>query len=390
MKKLLVKVKNKIKAPKTKTLFIISIIMAVITVFSVLLFKITVKYPKFIDTYYFNKVFKVINFPGKLIISLFPFSVSELLLVAIIFFIIFYMVRTIINTVKYIRNKQKHPYIPFLRFVLSLIIITSSVITMFVFNGGLNYNSSTFADRAGFVLGESSTKELEELCMYLGQEAGKTRKLISENEKGVIDPDISLHKTFKKAKDGYFVIKETYPYLGGFYPTAKPVLSSVFMCYTNITGIYPYIIPEALINYKTPAPSLPATICHEMAHQRGISREDEANYIAFIACINNPDPVFKYSGYYMALGYAMNSLYQYDGDAANRVSETLDPGIYRDMAFENEFWKQFETPKDIVATISETVNNNYLETVHVEDGTHSYGRMVDLLIAARREQLSKG
>ena len=56
------------------------------------------------------------------------------------------------------------------------------------------------------------------------------------------------------------------------------------------------------------------------------------------------------------------------------------------MQAAREFWKQFETPKNIVATVSENVNNKYLETVNVEDGVHSYGRMVDLLLAYRRAE----
>ena len=381
-----VKRKIKLRAPSTKTLLYIFLIFLACSIVSVILFEVSEGHPDTVDKYYSPVVFRVISFPAKVFISIFPFSVFEFTLISLILFILIYFVRTIVLTIKKVKNKQGKIYIPAVRFVLIIGIIITSIISMFVANGGLSYNGRTFAEKSGLVIVESSTEELEALCLFLAEEAAKARKLIPENDQGVIDPDVSVFELTSKAKDGYKAIEDTYPNLKGFYPKAKPVLFSHFMCYTNITGIFPYVIPEPNVNYKTPIMSLPATINHEMAHQRGISREDEANFIAYLASINNPDPLFQYSGYYLALNYALDSLSSYNGDAARRVYEKLDDGILRDKKAAREFWKQFETPKDIVATISENVNNNYLEKVNVEDGIHSYGRMVDLLLAQRRAE----
>lgn len=382
------KLKNRIKfrTPSTKSLLYIFLFFLVCSAISVALFKISEKNPHVVEEYYNSIVFKAITLPSKMFVSIFPFSVSEIALVTVILFVITYFIRTVVLTVKRMRKKQGKIYIPAVRYILSIGILITGIITMFVVNGGLNYNGITFADRSGLVLTETSTEELEELCMFLGEQAAKARKLLPENDKGVISPDVSVFELAKKAKDGYKAIEDTYPYLKGFYPKAKPAIFSHFMCYTEITGIYPYIIPEPNINYKTPIMSLPSTINHEMAHQRGISREDEANFIAYLASINNPDPLFQYSGYYLALNYSLNALSKHNGDASRRVYEALDKGILRDMQAAREFWKQFETPKNIVATVSENVNNKYLETVNVEDGVHSYGRMVDLLLAYRRAE----
>jgi hypothetical protein len=48
------------------------------------------------------------------------------------------------------------------------------------------------------------------------------------------------------------------------------------------------------------------------------------------------------------------------------------------MADHNSYWRDFEGP---AAEISETVNNTYLKANAQSDGTCSYGRMVDLLLA---------
>lgn len=372
----------------TFTLFKIFLFFFIGAIVAVILFKTSVNYPELVDKYYTQVFFRIVTLPAKIFISIFPFSVFELSIALLVLFVIYYFVKTIVKTIGSIIRKQKHPYIHSVRFLLTTATIASYIICIFVFSGGLSYNNVTFAEKSGYILSESTTEELEELCLFLGEQAGIARSKLPVNDKGVINPDISVYELANKAQDGYKAIEKDFPYLGGFYPNAKPVASSIFMCYTNITGIYPYVIPEPLVNYKTPIMSLPATIAHEMAHQRGFSREDEANYIAFLASVNNPDPLFQYSGYYLAFNYALDQLYAHNSEAAQRVASSIDSGIFRDRAASSEFWKQFETPKDIVATISETVNNEFLETVHVEDGTHSYGRMVDLLLAARKAELN--
>ena len=55
----------------------------------------------------------------------------------------------------------------------------------------------------------------------------------------------------------------------GNYSKAKIILNSKLLSYTNITGIYSPFTGEANINTNQPSTSIPFTILHEMAHQRG-------------------------------------------------------------------------------------------------------------------------
>ena len=43
--------------------------------------------------------------------------------------------------------------------------------------------------------------------------------------------------------------------------------------------------------------NIPHTICHELSHLKGFMREDEANFIGYLACIGSDSPDFRYSGY---------------------------------------------------------------------------------------------
>ena len=60
------------------------------------------------------------------------------------------------------------------------------------------------------------------------------------------------------------------------------------------------------MNVDCPMALLPATIAHELAHQRGVAGEDEANFVAVAACLADGDPTFVYSGALMAYVYLGN------------------------------------------------------------------------------------
>ena len=172
--------------------------------------------------------------------------------------------------------------------------------------------------------------------------------------------------------------------LKGIYSRPKGVYSSKLLCYAGITGIFMPFTYEANVNMMTPDPSFPHTIMHEMAHQRGFSREDEANFVGYLACKYHPDYDFQYSGYYHALVYSLNTLYGYDKDKSDEIMGMLSKDVLKDMTYENNFWKQFESPIEEITT---AINDNYLKANHQYDGVYSYGRVVDLLLAERRQNI---
>ena len=360
------------------------LIAAAAAVLAALCYRLTAHCPEWVDRCYTQIIFRIINFPLKLAAYILPFSIGEVLLYLGICFFLFYTIRMLVLTIRALIRRQKQPYLPALCYAVTMGTAAFAAIACFILFGGLNYNSVTFADKAGYEIVETDTDELKALCLYLSARASEARAELPEDASGVVAPDDTVSDLLQAAKDGYAVLSERFPYLNGFYPDAKPALFSVVMCYTQITGIYPYLLPEPVVNAKTPIMSLPHTICHVMAHQRGFAREDEANYIAYLAAISNPDPVFVYSGYYTAFVYAMNALYADDPAAWEEVAAATEEGIFADMRYANQFWSRFETPNDIVANLSQKVNDTYLQANRVEDGVKSYGRVVDLLLAEYR------
>jgi hypothetical protein len=76
---------------------------------------------------------------------------------------------------------------------------------------------------------------------------------------------------------------------GGLGPP-KPLYLSRLMGILGFSGIYLPFTAEPAINELIPPAELPFAIANQKAHQRGYAREDEANFVAYVICINAEDP----------------------------------------------------------------------------------------------------
>ena len=81
-------------------------------------------------------------------------------------------------------------------------------------------------------------------------------------------------------------------------------------------------------------------------------------------------------------GCAGNALARADASAYAALCAAYSPQVRRDLAQNNAYWAQFDG--QTLSELSEKTNNAYLKANGQTDGTRSYGRMVDLLLAEWR------
>jgi len=154
------------------------------------------------------------------------------------------------------------------------------------------------------------------------------------------------------------------------------------MSYTHITGVYTFFTGESNLNVNFPDYTLPYTAAHELAHQRGFAREDEANFIAFLVCDASDDPYIRYSGYVGMYQYVMNALYRADKELYREVYRMGEMSLRLEQVAYGEFFKKYEKSK--VGEVSGAINNSYLQSQGTV-GTKSYGMVVDLTVAYFRQ-----
>ena len=131
------------------------------------------------------------------------------------------------------------------------------------------------------------------------------------------------------------------------------------------------------MNTDFPAGLFASTVAHELSHQRGVAREQEANFVAVLASLEYGDTDYCYSACMLAYTHLSNALLSADPGAWAEVYRGLSGGVLADLDANREYWKQFETP---VQSVSNTVYEGFLQSYDQTLGLKSYGACVDLLV----------
>jgi hypothetical protein len=302
--------------------------------------------------------------------GIFPFSVVEILLFLGIFLFLFFLIRFFYLA---IRKKQL-----FLQLLISGILYLATVISIllliYTLTCGINYHRESFAQINDLSIEDYTIEDLVKVCSLLTEQVNAAGSKIERNEDGtaIISDNIN-----DRAVSAIKNLASTYPELKGYYPPPKPTITNL-LSHLQISGIYSPFTLEANYNKHITPYNIPFTVCHELAHLRGFMLEEEANFIAYLACISSADIEFEYSGSLLAWIYATNALYDISPSRYNNIYSQLDEEVITDLRENSRFWQEYDT---VVAEISTKVNDSYLKVNSQSDGIHSYGRMVDLLVA---------
>lgn len=306
--------------------------------------------------------------------SVFPFSTGEICIIILFLVIII----KLIFIIKDFSIKRLINYI----FNICIIIFTFQLI-FWCFWGINNYRYS-LDKLAGLEVSLPSTNELKEVCDYLTDKTNELRSHMPEDEQGITFIPENYKYIFDNSELVYSYLSEIYDFIPkGNFSKPKPMLASEIMCKLNYTGIYNPFTNEANININQPQFKIPFTVCHEMAHQRGFARENEANFISFLACINSNDKYFEYSGYVSALIYCTNALYSDNKDMYRDVTANFSDNLLTDLNYLSAFWLQY---KGKTAEIGSKNNDRFLKSTNQPEGIKSYGLVVDLIIAYYKDK----
>lgn len=308
--------------------------------------------------------------------SIFPFSIAEFGFILGLLFCVFFFLRFLIRLIK--GREQRKKIVG--KFFLNFGCVVSVMFFLYTIFCGLNYYRYTFAYYSDLKLEKSDTNELFDLCISLVEQAKDIRyRLNDAMENEIFHIKDSNQKVSHDAMNAMNELAEDYPVLGKYQIRPKTVWQSRAMSYAEITGIYIPFTVEANVNVDVPDFEIPFTMCHELCHVRGFMKEGEANFIAYLACMKSNQLEFQYSGTMLALIYAGNQLYEDDPIRYNELIQTYSKEMLRDLEDDSRYWKRFENT--IISKVSNRLNDHYLKVNLQENGSKSYGEMVDLLLA---------
>ncbi|MEY8354007.1 DUF3810 domain-containing protein [Lachnospiraceae bacterium 54-53] len=331
---------------------------AAMFIISVLLQISARKVPGFGD-WYARRVYPVIVGCLGRLSGIFPFALAEISAYLLAVLCICYILR-------HLREGRK--------ILIRAVFLVTCFFFLFTVNCGINYYRKPFSSYSGLEVRASTLEELKELCLFL---TDTINQMCEEGITGEVDWESTRRESVKAMEK----LGEAYPELGGFYPPPKPLFWSYFFSVQQLCGQYSPFTVEATYNRSMPDYNIPHTVCHELSHLRGFMREDEANFIGYLACIGSGDDAFRYSGYLTGWVYATNALAKGDREAYAEICRQLNGKAWEDLGQNNEFWGKYEGR---AAEVSNRLNDTYLKMNSQTDGVNSYGRMVDLMLAWQR------
>lgn len=318
--------------------------------------------------HYFRMIFAKIS-------NVLPFSIAEAIIISIPFiaFIIIWYIW------KYRCSTFKTTLVAIINLCAALAFIVSS----FTLNFAAGYKGSSLDKKLELEKSPVSATELYDTATYLINKANEESSKISFDSEGFSKMPYGINEMNDKLIEAYDEFCKKYDFIKNFDSNIKPVMLSEAMSYTHITGVYTFFTGEANINIAFPDYTIPYTAAHELAHQRGIAREDEANMIAYLVCMESSDPYIRYSAYVNMYEYIASPLRRADSELYTKARGMLNTKISAEQLAYANFYKKYQ--KSVAATVSNKVNDTYLKAQGTS-GSVSYGMVVDLTVAYFKEQ----
>lgn len=353
------------------------IIIAVILAVCAVLCAFSRSSAAFADSYRDNVFLKLQAVFGRISGAL-PFSLGELMIAIAVSGSISLIAAYIVLMIRKKGNRGK------ISAVCSLIVLWIAAFVMLTetLNCFIMYRCSSFASVYGIGEEKFTAEELYSLAMTITEKCNEAEALIERDENGNMLITCDVYVETKAAMQN---ISYEYPTLSGYYPDPKAILCSGVMTRFDLLGIYFPFSLEANYNKNMYNSELPETICHEFAHLKGWIKEDEANFISYLACIESDSPELVYSGYMSALSYLRSKVYREasisDEDKTVLFSAAND-NVVHDLVEKGRIFR--EAKKTKLGTAMSVVSDKAMETSlrlnGVSDGVKSYGRFVDLLL----------
>jgi len=344
-------------------------ILAVLLLVQIIALKIASFFPEWIERFYSNGLYVYISDFSRKMLGWISFSVGD-----VIYFIVgFFIVRWIFRKFQKKKTGEKQNWK-----TVSLEILSFLSVFYFLFHllWATNYHRVPLFEKL-HIEKEYSDAELLAFTTKLIEKTNEIHsKIVKTDSQKVVFP-YSQQQVFNDNVKGYSNLSKQYAYFKYENSSVKKSLISLPLTYMGFSGYLNPFTNEAQVNDMVPMANFPTTAAHEMAHQLGYASESEANFIGFLASINNDDLYYQYSGYSFALKYCIRNWKIRDEKVLKKLLSTIHPGILKNYDDSQKFWEQYET---FIETGFKIFYDNFLKLNQQKDGLDSYSKFVDLMV----------
>lgn len=322
-------------------------------------------FPETVERFYSLGIFPVFSKLSRYVFGWIPFSVGDIIYLGLIVYALCWFYKN----VKRLKSSPTS-------FFLDITAAVSLAYLVFNLAWGLNYYRMPLHQT--LELDKSYTNaELFQITERLIAKSNQMHRSLGYNDTVKIDLPYSQREIFKKSLAGYKELGEKYPQFDYKPKSLKKSSLSLGLTYMGYSGYYNPFTGEAQVNNLIKSYKFPVVSCHEQAHQLGYAAENEANFIASLATIHNPDDYIRYTGYIFMLRYCVNEIARRDETKYRELLTTINPGILKSYKEMRDFWASYNNPFE---DFSKAFWDNFLKANNQSKGIMSYSYMVALVV----------
>jgi len=341
------------------------LILAVLLPLQIVALQFLKYFPNFIETYYSNGLYLILSRISRFLFGWIPFSLGD----------VFYLL-IILLSIRWIYKNLWRIRTDLMMFVVDIAATLSVVYFAFNILWGFNYYRVPLHQSLGLKT-DYTTEQLISTTKRLILKSNEMHRQLGFADSVKIDLPYTQKEIFKSSVKGYENLSKIHPFLSYSGLSLKKSGWSLGLTYMGYSGYYNPFSGEAQVNNKIKTYKFPVVSCHEQAHQLGYAAENEANFIAALATINNEDPYIQYTGYIFSLRYCVNEIARRDMDTYNELIETINPGILKSYKEMRDFWRSYQNPFEV---LSKAFWNQFLKANNQSKGIMSYSYMVALVV----------
>jgi hypothetical protein len=323
-----------------------------------------------VERYYSQGIYPYTSLFMRGILGWIPFSVGDVVyLVAGL-----YLVYNLIRLIKRIRQKQsKAPF--WIKVLLKMLRIGLVIYLLFNILWGLNYNRQGISVQLQLNVAPYGKEEVLQLTTLIHHQLNEAAKQVTPSDRQAIEKNKTIHNLgIQSYKDASVAM----PFLHYQAPSIKTSLFTYVGHFFGFTGYYNPLSGEAQLKSTVPRFLQPFIMNHEIAHQVGYAKENEANFVAYITGKLSSEPAVQYATYLETYLYAVRDLRRRDSTMAKQLHATLHPQVHKDL---DELKEYLAKSENVIEPYISRFYDQFLKLNKQPKGTGTYNEVVAWLVA---------
>jgi hypothetical protein len=327
-------------------------------------------YPGWVEVNYSRGAYPAIAKLQRILFGWIPFSIGDLFY-AFVILIFIYKIGRFFGLL--FKKKLTRHY--FKTALLQSFFIALFMYVLFNLFWGLNYNRKGIADQLKLEVKKYEMADLDTLTTIIQQRVNYYATFVTVAQRDSFD---TKKRLFTSAAAAYKEAARQYSFLSYTPRSIKPSIFSYLGNYLGFQGYYNPFSGEAQVNTTVPRFLEPFVTTHEIAHQLGYGRENEANFVGYLACKAYDNNAFRYSVYYDLYNYAVGEVFRRDTTKGKNFQQQLHPQVLKDQQEFRDFYKRYKNP---IEPIIMWGYGEFLKANNQPAGKRSYNEVVAWLIA---------